>query len=285
MKNVTAILGFFLGIFLSHVSTAQESSGGTPSANFEGPNTLVWKGTYSTIRIGERLYWEAQHHYRRGAHDGVPWIGRMTQIYNRHALTYKFSKNFIFTLGPVLRINFTPEPGNDDFRTTTLEPRVWHQYAFPLNTLIGNRQVVIQHRLRFEHRWNRSNLRGSEFIYRDRYRYRFTMKMPMGKKQLQPNTWYLMPLNVEIIMQSGREVVDAPFEDLRIYPAVGYIFSTKVAYSIGMMYTTGQRRPDFNNNVMRGEQYRQRWILRANLWWTPDFRKFKDKVPDIGIMD
>lgn len=79
-------------------------------------------------------------------------------------------------------------------------------------------------------------------------------------------------------MQSGSTVVDAPLEDLRIYPSVGYIASTKLAYSAGMMYTLGQR-------VGRGYDYRQRWVLRVNVWWTPDFRKVKDRVPEINILD
>lgn len=79
-------------------------------------------------------------------------------------------------------------------------------------------------------------------------------------------------------MQSGSAVPASPMEDLRIYPSVGYIFNTKLAISIGMMYTMGQR-------LDMPYDYRQRWIFRPNIWWTPDFRKFEDKIPEINIMD
>ena len=271
------VLGWSFFVFLSGALKAQEYQ--IPDeAQFEDPGTLVWMGTYSTIRLGEKLYWEAQHHYRRSNFDGTPWVGRMAQIYNRHALTYKFSDKFLFTLGPVLRLNFSPDPGNDDFKGLTLEPRIWHQYVFPDYGYIFGRQYVIQHRVRIEHRWNRSNLRGAEWRYRDRWRYRFTMKIPISRRKLQPDTWYATPINIETIMQSGSSVVDAPLEDLRIYPSIGYIASTKLAYSAGMMYTLGQR-------LGAGYNYRQRWILRVNVWWTPDFRKIKDRVPEINILD
>ena len=273
MKSSIKIALIF--VIISFYNNAQ-----SPEINIEDPSTLVWKGTYSTLRIGEKWFYEAQHHYRRASYEGVPFVGRMAQIYNRHAITYKFSDKFLATAGPVLRLNFSPRPGDDDYENITLEPRFWHQYAFvDKDYFRTGRQYVLQHRLRFEHRWNRSNIKEDfEWRYRDRYRYRFTMKIPLSKRTFQPQTWYATPLNVEIIMQSGKSVVNAPLEDLRIYPSVGYIFNTKIAYSVGMMYTLGQR-------LAAGENYRQRWILRANLWWTPDFRKWEKKVPEINLND
>jgi hypothetical protein len=267
-----------LTAFLTFLVNAKVYSQAQERAVFEDPGTLMWLGTYSTIRIGEKLYYEAQHHFRTSNFEGTPWVGRVAQIYNRHAITYKVSNNFLFTVGPVLRLNFSPDPGNPEFENLTLEPRIWHEYSFPFSTFLGNRQIVVQHRLRFEHRWNRSNAVGSDYIYRDRYRYRFTVKFPIGTKKFKPKSWYASPMNWEIIMQSGREVVDAPMEDMRVYPSIGYISSSKIAYSFGMMYTLGQRRA-------MGFQYRQRWVARINVWWTPDFRKFQNKIPEINIFD
>lgn len=51
-------------------------------------------------------------HYRRTEYNDVPYVGRMAQIYNRHGVKYLFSKNFNATVGGVLRLDFTPEPGN-----------------------------------------------------------------------------------------------------------------------------------------------------------------------------
>lgn len=262
-------------VIISFYNNAQ-----SPELDIEDPSTLIWKGTYSTLRIGENWFYEAQHHYRRTSYEGVPFVGRMAQIYNRHAVTYKFSDKFLATAGPVLRLNFSPEPDNEEFKNITLEPRFWHQYAFvDKDYFSGGRQYVIQHRLRFEHRWSRNNRIDSEYIFRNRYRYRITFKIPLSKKTFQPQTWYATPINIESILQSGKSVVNAPLEDLRIYPSVGYIFNTKIAYSVGMMYTLGQRLGG------AGETYRTRWILRANLWWTPDFRKWEKTVPLPNLND
>jgi hypothetical protein len=247
-------------------------------ARFEDPGTLVWLGTYSTLRLTDKLYYEAQHHYRRSNYEGTPWVGRLAQIYNRHAITYRFSDRFIFTVGPVLRLNFTPDPGNPEFENLTLEPRIWHEYAFPMRGLLGARSFVLQHRIRIEHRWNRSNLVGADWVYRDRWRYRLLLKLPLNKRTFQPGTLYMDVINAEIIMQSGKTVVDAPLEDLRIYPSLGYIFSTRLAVSSGMMYTMGQR-------VGRGYDYRQRWVFRLNLWWTPDLRKLDKRIPETKLFD
>lgn len=248
------------------------------SSKIYAPYTALWKGTYSTLRIADKWFYEAQHHFRFASFEETPYVGRLDKIYNRHAITYKLSDHFLITAGPVLRINFSPIPGDKHYEKITLEPRIWHQYAFVKKDYLVGRQYVIQHRLRFEHRWNRSNLVGEEYIYRTRYRYRLTLKVPLSKHKFQPKSWYATPINVETILQSGNSVINAPLEDLRIYPSVGYIFNTKLAYSLGMMYTLGQK-------LGNGASYRTRWIIRANIWWTPDFRKWEEKIPEINLND
>lgn len=271
-------VAFAILMFTNH-SYAQDPEFNIPDgARFEDPGTLVWLGTYTTIRLGDKLYYEAQHHYRRSNYDGTPWVGRMAQIYNRHAITYKFSDRFIFTVGPVLRLNFTPEPGNEDFEELTLEPRIWHEYSFPMKGKLGRKDFVLQHRIRIEHRWNRNNRIGADWVYRDRWRYRLLFKIPINGPTFKPGVFYADVINAEIIMQSGKVVTDAPLEDLRIYPSIGYILSTKVAISAGLMYTLGQR-------VGRGYDYRQRYVARINLWWTPDLRKFENRIPESRVFD
>ncbi|MCC5918080.1 MAG: DUF2490 domain-containing protein [Cryomorphaceae bacterium] len=245
-------------------------------SELEPPSTLVWLGTYGIIRLGDKLFWDAQTHYRRGSHGGVPWVGRMTQIYNRHGLTYQFNKDFRATIGGVLRLNFTPEPTGDDkdlYDYITPEPRIWHEYLFKQE--FG--RVQIFHRLRMEHRWNRSNLKNSEFIYRDRWRYKIFANIPINKPRFEPGTWFFTP-DVEIIMQSGSPVIDSPLEDLRIQPIIGYIASPRIKHTLSMMYTMGQRRYD-------GSIYRQRWIGRLNVYFNLDWRSGDSKVPIMQMLD
>lgn len=243
------------------------------------PTTNLWLGSYASMRIDKKLFWDGEFHFRRSEHNNIPLIGKMGQIYNRHSLTYKFSDDFLLTAGGVLRLDFTPQPGDNNYKTLILEPRLWHQYLFPTKTYILGRQFVISHRIRIEHRWSTRHLKtDNNWIFRNRWRYAIVTKLPLNRKTFQPKTWYLTPINVELIMQNGKNVGGANLEDLRIYPAIGYIVNTKLAYSAGLCYTTGQNLNDATN-------YRQRWLFRLNIYWTPDFRRFEEKIPTINIID
>ncbi|WMJ75094.1 DUF2490 domain-containing protein [Cytophagaceae bacterium ABcell3] len=230
-------------------------------------------GSYNTFRLTEKMFWRAEMHYRRGNHDDMPFVGRMSQIYNRHAIDYLVTPNFYMSLGGVLRLDFTPDPGNDEFEEVIHEPRIWHEYMW----IIPYSRFQIYHRIRIEHRWSRSNRIDDGWIFRNRWRYKFFMKIPLNNKQLVPGTIYFNP-DVEVILQTGRNVVGSHIEDLRIYPSLAYISSPRVTYSAGIMYTTGQRMGD-------PTLYRQRWVMRINAYVSLDFRKNHKRVPSIKLLD
>lgn len=250
-----------------------QSNGRPSEAQFRPMGTNLWVGSYNKFRIADKWIWDAQHHYRRGGHNGVAYIGRMEQFYNRHALTYLITKNVNITAGGVLRLNFTPDPGNPNFRKMVLEPRFWHEYLFSMPFP----RFMLYHRIRIEHRWSISNAVDANWIYRDRWRYKIYATIPLNKPKLVPGAYYFTP-DVEIIMQSGKPVIDSPLEDLRIYPQIGYIVNPRVKIGGGMMYTTGQR-------LNAGYEYNQRWVLRINCYLSLDFRKFESKIPEININD
>lgn len=241
------------------------------SFNDRGSN--LWMGSYNKFRLSEKLFWRAEFHYRRGGYDGQPYVGRLAQIYNRHALNYLVTPNFNVSLGGVLRLDFTPEPGNEDFKVVVPEPRIWHEYMF----VMPYPRFQLFHRIRIEHRWSRSNLLGSEYIYRDRWRYKIYMNIPLNNTQLMPGTFYFNP-DVEIILQTGKAVVDSPLEDFRVYPSIGYISSPRVTYTVGMMYTTGQ-------SLLDGSVYNHRWVMRVNAYISLDFRKEERQVPAVRLLD
>lgn len=245
---------------------------------FKSPTTNLWLGSYGSVRIDENLYWDGELHIRRSEYNNIPLVGRMAQIYNRHSFTYKVADEFLFTFGGVLRLDFSPQPGNNDYKKIVLEPRIWHQYLFPSKKYFLGRQIVTSHRIRIEHRWSINHRFGSEWVYRNRWRYAFITKIPISKKTFQPKTWYITPINVELIMQNGKTVGGANLEDLRIYPSVGYLVNTKIAYSAGLCYTVGQE-------INIPTTYRQRWLFRFNIYLTPDFRKLIHKIPEIHMID
>lgn len=266
-------LKYFCFFILTSV-VLETSNAQSDGAIFEELGTNLWIGSYNKFRIGEKLIWDAQHHYRRGGYDGVPFLGRMAQLYNRHAITYIFNKNFNATAGAVLRLDYTPRPGDETIENMILEPRFWHEYMFimPFN------RMMVYHRIRIEHRWSRGFNFDSEYSYRNRWRYKFYASIPLNKPKLVPGAWYLVP-DIEIIMQSGKVIGDNPLEDLRIYPQLGYIVNPRLKIGGGPMYTLGQL------SNPGGEYYRHRIVLRINAYLSLDFRKFQTKIPEINISD
>ncbi|MFO7720525.1 MAG: DUF2490 domain-containing protein [Gillisia sp.] len=262
---VLVIFGFFGQM------QAQEERPETSQTS--SPSSAMWLGTYGKFRLSDKLYWDAQFHYRRVGDEDLRYAGRMAQIYNRHALNYRVADNFSVSLGPVLRLNFSPDPGNSEFEDLVLEPRIWHEYLFAMPFP----RFMVYHRLRIEHRWSRGNRVDAEWIYRDRWRYKFYMNIPINNDKLVPGTFYFSP-DFEIIMQSGKAIIDSPLEDFRVNPTIGYIASPRTKYTVSMMYTTGQ-------SLDAGYNFNSRWVFRLNLYLSLDFRKMESKIPATRIDD
>jgi len=264
----------FSVIILTILSNSISAQNQSDDIEFSEIGNNLWMGSYNQFRVSEKFYWMAELHYRRTDHNNIPFAGRMSQIYNRHAINYFFSKNFNVSFGGVLRLDFTPDPGNPEFEHVITEPRIWHEYLF----VMPFPRFRVYHRIRLEHRWTKSmTVNANDWIFRNRWRYKFFMKIPLNKKTLSPGTFYLNP-EVEIIMQSGKSVRSSPLEDLRIAPLLSYIVNSKVTYSTGLMYTMGQ-------NLGNGLQYRQRFIYHFKAYISLDFRKDVKKIPTVNTSD
>lgn len=258
-------------ILFTTLSFSQERESRFPDESILAePETLAWVNSYGTFRLTDKWFWHAELHYRMRENEDRNFIGDPAQIYNRHGIKYIPSKKFSATFGGVLRIDFGNESG-DDYEDVILEPRIWHEYVWTMPF----ERFRVYHRLRIEHRWKRKFKKESEYVFGNRWRYKFMMKIPLNKPKLQPGAFYFNP-DVELIMQSGKSIVDNPIEDLRLYPGIGYIASPRVSYSANMMYTTGQSS-DF------GGVYRQRWIFKFNVYINLDLRKFDDKIPETSF--
>lgn len=264
---------FICLIYLLSVVVVNSQNNATTSLS-DPANGFVWLGTYGKLRLGENLYYDLQTHFRSTDFETTAFTGRFIQIYNRHGINYYFNNNFQATVGWVLRLNFSPNPGSEDFESLTLEPRIWHEYVvrqpFEFFSLF--------HRFRFEHRWNRSNnVLDTDVIFRNRWRYKIWANIPLNTPDMRPGTFFFSP-DIELIMQSGGPVVGSPMEDLRIQPIFGYLASPNMKYTVSLMYTQGQR---LNNPGV----YTERWIFRFNIYWNLDLRKFDKKLPDTRFYD
>ncbi|WP_430906798.1 DUF2490 domain-containing protein [Maribacter sp. 2-571] len=261
-----------LGTFFISVAQETEKQELPLESKYKDPSTRVWFNTYGNIRISKRLFWDAQTHFRFQETGSTPYMGQIAQIYNRHAIGYIYSKKFNASLGGVVRINFNTDPESPD-RNVVPEWRIWHQYQFALP--LGS--CMIYHRLRIEHRWTQSFVENSDYIFRNRWRYMFRMKVPLNNHKLKPKTFYVSP-EAELIMQSGKAVVASPMEDLRLTTTLGYIATPRLSFAAGMMYSQGQQ-------LENGGIYKQSWTMRFHMYFSPDFRKVKNKLPEIHFDD
>ncbi|KEO72500.1 DUF2490 domain-containing protein [Anditalea andensis] len=221
--------------------------------------TESWNGLYLKFRLGDRWLWYQENHYRRrsSVDNRGDFIGRMSQIYNRFGFTYLARDNFEITFGPTLVWNFTPDPGNPEFVTSTLEPRFWHQWL--LVQPMG--RVKLFHQFRFEHRFKRDNNVGAPYNYTDRFRYKVYAYIPINKPRMENHTFFISPSN-EIFFETGSHITDI-LEENRIYTAIGYTHNNFMFFG-GHMWTYGP-------SAIPAE-YRQRHIIRLNVMYTLDFR-------------
>lgn len=244
-----------------------------PASEFKPPVTRWWLNTYANVQLSDRFFWVAQTHFRRTESPAMNFAGRWAQLYNRHALSYLVNDHFSVSLGGVLRINFNGDLNEQDERRTVPEWRIWHEYLWAQHFWRGK----IYHRVRLEHRWTRGYETDATWNFRNRWRYMMAVKQPINRKHLEVGAFYFGP-EVELIMQSGKSVVGNPLEDLRLHASFGYIASTQVRFAAGMMYSFGQLPYDPG-------LYKQNLTLRTHIYYTPDWRAAKRKLPAIHLRE
>lgn len=241
----------------------------TSGPKFKEAKTATWLNTYGKIRLSDRFYWIAQTHFRFLQTEDTPFAGQIAQVYNRHAISYQKSSKFRVSLGGVLRLNFNTDGVLPTERRAVPEWRIWHEYLFaqPLS------RMKLYHRIRLEHRWSQDFENGSKYIFRNRWRYMIKLKVPLNNHQCVPGTFYVSP-EAELIMQSGKMVVDSPMEDLRLHTSFGYVVNPRLTVASGLMYSMGQ-------DLKYGGIYKQKWTARFHVYFTPDLRKPKARFVEV----
>ena len=273
-KSFSLFLVLFCILLMTKVNGQEEDLEVLPeTSKFKELQTKYWINTYGNIRISNKFFWVAQTHFRFQETEKLPFVGQVGQIYNRHALGYIYSEKINFALGGVLRINFNTDEDDTEGKNTVPEWRIWHQYQFAMP--VG--RATAYHRFRIEHRWSKGFADDSEYIFRNRWRYMFRLKVPINKPKIAAKVFYVAP-EAELIMRSGAPVVASPLEDLRLHTSFGYIFSPKLTVAAGIMYNMGQE-------LSNGGLWKQGWTFRTHLYYSPDFRKVNNKLPKVHFRD
>jgi long-subunit fatty acid transport protein len=146
-------------------------------------------------------------------------------------VSYAFSKNLSFLLGVGKYITYSD--GNDFKKPLTAnEFRFWQQLT--INHFLE--RIKFEHRYRAEQRWFKTG-------YRNRFRYRLNLTVPLNKKKMGPKTIYGVAFN-EVFFTNT-----APyFERNRIFGGIGYQFSKNFTLQPGYIYQF-----DYRNNIGSGK--------------------------------
>ncbi|TZF84981.1 DUF2490 domain-containing protein [Pedobacter sp. BS3] len=139
-------------------------------------------------------------------------------------VSYSISKNFTGLLGAGRYITYDAD--NLGAGPLTKETRLWEQLV--INQYLD--RLKFEHRYRAEQRWLSSG-------YRNRFRYRLSMAIPLNKPKVEPNTAYIS-LYDEVFLNNR-----APhFERNRLMAGMGYQFTKNIGAQLGWVnqynYTT-----------------------------------------------
>ncbi|MDC3133503.1 DUF2490 domain-containing protein [Bacteroidota bacterium] len=142
------------------------------------------------------------------------------QLLPRVGLNYKIDNNSMVTAGYAFiptQTDFDEGWGNN----MVTENRIWEQFI--LRNSIGS--IKIRHRYRLEQRWVKN---GNNTSYKNRARYMLSLKIPLSKKED-------FPLFLSVYDEIFINISDEPFNQNRLYTALGYQFNTNANVQLGYL--------------------------------------------------
>lgn len=142
------------------------------------------------------------------------------QLLPRVGLNYKIDDNSMITAGYAFiptQTDFDEGWGNN----MVTENRIWEQFI--LRNSIGS--IKIRHRYRLEQRWVKN---GNNTSYKNRARYMLSLKIPLSKKED-------FPLFLSVYDEIFINISDEPFNQNRLYTALGYQFNTNANVQLGYL--------------------------------------------------
>ncbi len=208
-----------------------------PSLFAQEGQTGNWLMYFGTNKISDQFSIHTEVQYRN--HTVVP--NEIEQLLLRTGINFHFTHKAFATAGYAHISSYVFESPQKAPEAT--EHRIWQQFI--LNNKIG--RVKFEHRYRIEQRW----INGD---YRNRFRYRLMLFIPLNKDQIEPGSLFL-GLYDEIFVNDRA----AFFDRNRGYAALGYQIDKATGVQIGMLH---QQVSSFG-----------KWYLQFALVFNPDFRK------------
>ncbi len=225
LKLSRSVIGILL--LLPFFTSAQENKTGN------------WLMYFGTNRISDAFSIHTEIQYRN--HTLTP--NNTEQLLLRTGLNYHFSKNAFVTAGYAYIPSYVYDSEQD--APETEEHRIWQQLIS--NNYIG--RVKLEHRYRVEQRWVNND-------YRNRFRYRLMLFIPLNKPKMEEKTWFV-GLYDEIFINDKATF----FDRNRLYGSLGYQVNKKTSLQLGMMH---QQVNNFG-----------KWYLQFAIVFNTDFRRNK----------
>lgn len=163
------------------------------------------------------------------------------QLLLRTGLNYHFTDKAFATLGYGYIASYEFE--SEQTYPESKEHRIWQQFILT-NSI---RRVKFEHRYRMEQRWINND-------YRNRYRYRLMLTVPLNKQNIEKGAVFI-GLYDEVFVNGTQTY----FDRNRLYGALGYQFQKSAGFQVGILR---QRVNDFG-----------KWYLQFALVYNPDLRK------------
>ena len=229
--RIAALMGF---IIISYCSQAQPGMGGNLVSIPSTGNWMIYFGNQSFA--SGKWIWHNEIQLR-----SYNVIGKREQLLFRTGLGYNLpsghgviSAGYAFIEANPLMIVDGLQWSNPDNEFS--EHRIWQQLI--LRNKIG--RLILLHRYRIEQRF-------FEGDYRDRLRYFLSVNIPISRKEMMSNTWYLSFYN-EVFIHGERRGDAGLFDRNRSYGAIGYQMNRSIRFEMGYMnqYVS-------NANLSRGQ--------------------------------
>ncbi|MEO6151310.1 MAG: DUF2490 domain-containing protein [Mucilaginibacter sp.] len=204
LKNhiYTALLVIFIILCSVNVKAQNNKTGtwGIVTVTLPGDSTHRWGGYIELQTRTNELFNQAFYYEVKGG------------------ISYDIAKNYTALIGTGRYITY--DYNDLDGPPTALETRLWEQIQ--INQFLD--RIKIEHRYRVEQRF-------FETGYKNRFRYRLNLAIPINHAKIGPKTWYGATFD-EIFLNNK-----APhFERNRFYVGLGYQFDKSLSIQAGLMH-------------------------------------------------
>ena len=230
MKKINLKFRYFFCVFsmlfIAEFAQAQESDVGN------------WFIYFGNQKINKKWNWWNEVQYRN-----YNFAGDLEQLMLRTGVGYNLTENNNNLLLGYAYIISNPYIAGTNEKTSTNENRIYQQFITKQN--FG--RVYIQHRYRLEERF-------LETDFRMRFRYFFSLNIPINKPVIEKNSFYFSAYN-ELFLYLDKPVFDRD----RVYAAFGYGINKNLKIEAGLMYQIYEtyNRPQFQivffNNIPFGK--------------------------------